>query len=223
MVLKEEEMSKKMIAVGIVICMVALLSGCAYQNQQQKGTAVGVGVGAAAGAIVGQAAGHSTQATLWGAAIGALVGGIAGNQIGAYMDRQEQALRTAMATSEAASIQREQNVLTATFRSDVCFAYNSSQLLAGGQQEIARVAGVLNQYPQTTIRVEGHTDSKGSEEYNQKLSEQRAQSVANALIQQGVAAQRIRTVGYGESQPISSDDAANRRVKIVIEPVTAQG
>ena len=216
-------MSKKFVSIGVAIFMMLALSACAYQNQQQKGTAVGAGVGAAAGAIVGQAAGHNTQSTLWGAAIGALVGGIAGNQIGAYMDRQEAALRNAMAYSQAASIQREQNILTATFKSDVFFAFDSAALLPGAYPELANVSKVLNQYPQTTIRVEGYTDAKGTEEYNQKLSERRAQAVATALIQQGVAQNRIKTIGYGETQIISSDDAANRRVKIVIEPIVAQG
>jgi outer membrane protein OmpA-like peptidoglycan-associated protein len=216
-------MSRKCISIGIVICMILALGACAYQNQQQRGTAMGAGIGAAAGAIVGQAAGRSTEATLWGAAIGALVGSIAGNQIGSYMDRQEAALRNAMAASQAATIQREQNVLTATFKSDVFFNFDSSELLPGAYSELKRVAGVLNQYPQTAIRVEGYTDATGSEAYNQKLSERRAQAVANVLIQQGVLSQRIRTFGYGESQLISSDDAMNRRVKIVIEPVVAQG
>jgi outer membrane protein OmpA-like peptidoglycan-associated protein len=184
---------------------------------------MGAGVGAAAGAVVGQAAGRSTEATLWGAAIGALVGGIAGNQIGSYMDRQEASLRNAMASSQAASIQREQNILTATFKSDVFFGFDSAELLPGAYPELNRVAGVLNQYPQTAIRVEGHTDATGTESYNQTLSERRAQAVANALIQQGVLPARIRTFGYGESQLISSDNAMNRRVKVIIEPVVAQG
>ena len=211
---------KKIVSVSVVCVMVAVtVSGCAYQNKQQRGTAVGAGVGAAAGAIVGQAAGKSTEATLWGAAIGALVGGIAGNQIGAYMDRQEVALRNALAASEAASIQREQDVLTATFKSDVFFKFDSADLLPGGIDEVSRVAGVLNSYPRTKIRVEGHTDSAGTEAYNQDLSERRARSVAAALVQQGVQPVRIKTIGFGESRPVSSDPAANRRVRIVIEPV----
>ena len=192
------------------------------QTNQQKGTGTGAAVGAGVGAILGQAIGGNTKSTLVGAGIGAVLGGIAGNQIGAYMDRQEAALRQAMADSEAASIKREQDVLTATFKSGVMFDYDSAVLKPGGQAEIARVATVLNNYPQTTLRVEGHTDTKGSEDYNQKLSEKRAESVKNALVQQGVDGRRISTIGYGESQPISSDDAVNRRVNIVITPIVAQ-
>ncbi len=210
---------KKILAVIVVVGFALSLTSCAYQNKQQKGTAVGAGVGAAAGAVIGQAIGHDTQSTLWGAAIGAAVGGLAGNQIGAYMDRQEQALRDALAASEAASIRRNQEVLTATFKSDVYFGFDSATLLPGGQQEMDRVARVLNQYYQTTIRIEGHTDASGPEEYNLKLSKRRAQAVADALVQRNVHPDRITTVGFGESQPISSDPATNRRVNIVIEPI----
>jgi outer membrane protein OmpA-like peptidoglycan-associated protein len=84
-----------------------------------------------------------------------------------------------------------------------------------------RVARILNKYPQTTIRIEGYTDQTGSEAYNQALSERRATAVKNALVQRGVDPARIQTVGYGESQPISSNAAMNRRVNIVIMPIRA--
>ena len=217
-------MRKSFIKSLLSVALICLVSGCAsLQTNQQKGTGTGAVVGAGVGAILGQAIGGNTNSTLVGAGIGAILGGIAGNQVGAYMDRQEQALRQAMADSEAATIKREQDVLTATFKSGVMFDFDSAVLKPGGQAEIARVATVLNNYPQTRIRVEGHTDTKGSEEYNQKLSERRANSVKNALIQDGVNSQRITTIGYGESQPISSDDAVNRRVNIVIIPVVAKG
>jgi outer membrane protein OmpA-like peptidoglycan-associated protein len=214
---------KKIIVSLICLTVVILLSGCAMNTRQQKGTGTGAAVGAGVGAILGQAIGGDTESTLIGAGIGAVLGGIAGNQIGAYMDRQEQDLRQAMASSEAASIRREQDVLTATFKSNVMFDYNASTLKPGGQAEIARVAIILNKYPQTMLRVEGHTDSTGSNDYNQKLSEKRADAVKTALIHQGVNCQRITSIGFGESQPISSDDAANRRVNIVITPIEAQG
>ena len=95
-------------------------------------------------------------------------------------------MNAAMAASEAASIQRTQNVLTATFRSEYLFDFDSSTLKPGAYSEIGRVANVLNRYPQTTIRVEGHTDSKGSEAYNQTLSEKRSLAVKSALTQRGV-------------------------------------
>jgi len=189
------------------------------QTQQERGTATGAAVGAGVGAILGQAIGHNTASTLWGSAIGAVVGGVAGNQIGAYMDRQQQQLQAVAAQSEAMSVARNQNVLTATFKSEVLFDFDSAVLKPGAYPELDRVANVLNQFPDTAIRVEGHTDASGPESYNQQLSEKRAMAVKNALIQKGVHPARIVAVGYGESMPISSDPAQNRRVNIVIIPI----
>lgn len=214
---------KKIIAAVLCLAMIGIFPGCAGQTSQQRGTGTGAMVGAGVGAILGQAIGKDTKGTLIGAGIGALLGGIAGNQIGAYMDRQEAELRQAIAASEASAISREQDVLIATFRSEVMFDFDSATLKPGGQAEIARIAAVLNKYPQTMLQVEGHTDSVGAEDYNQRLSEKRANAVKTALIQQGVYEQRITAIGYGESQPISSDNAANRRVNIVITPIRAQG
>lgn len=210
---------KKIISSGIILAFVMTLHACAGATHQEGKTKTGVLVGAGVGAAAGQAIGRDTKGTLIGAAIGAAVGGIAGNRIGAYMDQQEQALRNAVAATDAASIQRSQDVLTATFKSDYLFDFDSSTLKPGAYAEIDRVAGVLVQYPETMIRVEGHTDNKGSEQYNQRLSERRAEAVKGALLQRGVAPERIQTIGYGESQPISSVDALNRRVAVVIIPV----
>jgi outer membrane protein OmpA-like peptidoglycan-associated protein len=210
---------KRMMQSAITLTLIATLAGCAGQTKQEQGTGIGTAAGAGVGAILGQVIGHNTQSTLIGAGIGALIGGVAGNQMGAYMDRQEQELRNAMAQSEAASVRREQDVLTTTFKSDLFFDFNSAQLKPGAYSEIDRVANVLNNYPQTTIRVEGHTDTKGNGQYNQHLSEQRAFAVKNVLAQRGVDPRRIEAVGYGKTQPISSNDAMNRRVNIVITPV----
>lgn len=207
--------------ISIILCLALAMCfySCAGPTHQQRGAKTGVLIGAAGGAILGQVIGRNTEATLLGAGIGAAVGGLSGHQIGAYMDRQEQELRAALAASEASSIQRTQNVLTATFQSEVMFDFDSATLKPGAYAEIGRVANVLNRYPQTTIRVEGHTDSKGSEQYNQDLSQRRAQAVKDALTQRGVDSRRIQTIGFGESQPISSSDAMNRRVNIVIIPI----
>ena len=209
---------KKTIAIIASLLLAISLFSCAGPTQQERGAKTGALIGAADGAILGQVIGGHTESTLLGAAIGTAVGGIDGHQIGAYMDRQEQELKAAIAASEAASIQRTHDVLSATFRSEYLFDFDSSALKPGAYTEIARVADVLNRYPQTTIRVEGHTDSKGSEAYNQTLSEKRSLAIKSALTQRGVDPTRIQTVGFGESQPISSDDAMNRRVVIVIIP-----
>ena len=214
-------MKRKLSQIVVCSALVATLASCASLDTNQKqGTAVGAGVGAGLGAVVGQVIGRDAKGTLIGAGIGAALGGLAGNQIGSYMDKQEQALRNAMASSEAASIQRNQDVLTATFKGETFFDHDSAVLLPGGYTEIARVARVLNQYNQTMIEVGGHTDSTGSEQYNQQLSMRRAEAVKNALVQQGVNPARIRAVGYGESRPISSNLAMNRRVEITIIPMT---
>jgi len=224
-------MRKLVIGVSLLALTV---SGCATKTQ--TGGLVGTGVGAAVGAGLGQAIGRSTSSTLIGAAAGAVVGGLAGTAIGRYMDKQESDMRQALATSEAASIQREQqvlaqaegsraqgdlDVLTVTFKSDYLFAVNSSILQAGGYDELNRVATVLNKYPQTTIQIAGHTDSTGAEAYNMQLSQRRADAVKNALIGKGVDPGRMTTIGYGESKPIVSNATEagrqqNRRVEIRI-------
>ena len=210
---------KKTVSTFVILVFSMMLFSCAGATRQQKGTAGGAAIGAVIGAGLGQAIGGDTEGTLLGAGIGAALGGIAGNQIAAYMDRQEQALRDAMVESNAVNIQRTQDVLTATFKGDIFFDLDSSTLKPGAYSEIDRVSNVLNNYPQTTIRVEGHTDSTGPEDYNQRLSEKRAEAVKSALIQRGVGTRRIQAVGYGESQPISSNNAMNRRVGIVITPI----
>jgi len=193
-------------------------------DKTQKGTLIGTGVGAAVGAGLGQAIGRDSKATLIGAAAGALAGGIAGHAIGGYMDRQEQEMRQSLANVEAASIRREQDILAVTFKADVLFDTGSATLKPGAYDEMNRVARVLNNYPQTIIRVEGHTDGVGSEHSNQILSERRAEAVKNALISQNVDPHRIETIVFGESKPIATNNTEtgrqlNRRVNIVIIPV----
>jgi outer membrane protein OmpA-like peptidoglycan-associated protein len=198
--------------------------GCAApQNNTQKGALYGTGIGAAVGAGLGQAIGGDTTATLIGAGIGAAVGGVAGGSIGRYMDNQEAALRQQFAASDAANIQRNADLLAVTFKGDVLFDVNSSTLKSGAYTEIDRIAKVLVQYPQTNIQIAGHTDSSGSETYNQTLSERRGMSVQNALTGQGVAASRMQVVGFGEGQPIADNATEagrqlNRRVVVTIAP-----
>ena len=204
-----------------------LVAGCAQpMTKTQKGAAVGTGVGAAVGAGLGQAIGGDTKGTLLGAGIGAVVGGLAGAGIGNYMEKQETALQQQFAASDAASIRRDAEVLAVTFKSDVLFDSGSAALKPGAYQEINRVSQVLTQYPETRITVAGHTDSDGSEAFNQDLSVRRAEAVRNALVSQGVSSARINTMGFGEAQPIADNATAagkqlNRRVVITIVPQNA--
>ncbi len=206
------------------------LMACATQgpaNKQQTGTAIGAGAGGAVGGVIGGSVarkGHGAEGAIIGGLAGAVLGGLLGNQIGAYMDRQEAALRQAMAAATAAdeaSIQRSQDVLIATFKSDMFFDFDSAVLKPGAAAELDRVAKVFNDYPQTMIEIQGHTDSSGSEAYNQALSERRATAVRDALVQRGVAPERLTTIGFGESRPISSSAAMNRRVTLVLTPIKA--
>ena len=185
----------------LVICLAVALTavGCAQpMTKTQKGAAIGTG-------------------------IGAVVGGLAGGGIGRYMDNQEATMRQQLAGVEGANIQRNADLLAVTFKSDVLFDTNSAALKAGSYDEISRVAQVLNQYPETTIMIAGHTDSTGSDTFNQQLSEQRAMAVKNALTGQGVNPARMSAVGYGESKPIADNNTesgrqTNRRVAITITP-----
>ena len=213
-----------------VLLSLLLMAGCAApetQTKTQKGAVYGTAGGAAAGAVIGQVIGRDTKATLIGAAIGAAVGGLGGAGVGKMMDNQERDMRQALATSEAAAVTREGNLLAVTFKGDVTFDTNSTVVRPGLQSEINRVAGVLSQYPQTLVRVEGHTDSVGTNEYNQDLSVRRAMAVKNLLVQRGIADSRIDSVGYGETMPVATNDTEagrqrNRRVEIKIAPQTQQ-
>ena len=207
----------------LLIIVSVLVAGCApAQNNQEKGTRTGLLGGAAVGALLGQAIGGNTTGTLVGAALGTMAGGVIGNQVGKNMDEQEAAMRRELAAVEAANIQRNADVLAVTFRSDYLFAVGSANLNAGAFDEISRVSRVLNQYPDTSIQVAGHTDSTGSEQTNQTLSENRADNVKNALGGQGVHPNRISTLGFGESAPIADNSTEagqqlNRRVVITIK------
>ena len=208
---------------GLLVLVFVLVACAAPQTKTQKGAVYGAAGGAAAGAIIGQVIGGHTESTLWGAAIGAAVGGLGGAGVGKMMDNQERDMRQALAASEAAAIRREGNLLAVTFKGDVTFDTNSTVVKPGLYTEIDRVAGVLNRYPETLIRVEGHTDSVGSEGYNMDLSFRRANSVRDLLVQRGVNISRIETVGFGETKPVATNATEagrqlNRRVEIKVAP-----
>lgn len=209
-------------------CLVVLVSiicvSCAPpQTKTGKGAAYGAAGGAVAGAIIGQAAGRDTQSTLAGAAIGAAAGGLAGAGVGKMMDDQERDMRDALAASEAAAVRREGDLLAISLKGDVTFDHDSATVRPGLYSEIDRIANVLINYPQTVIRVEGHTDSTGSESYNMNLSQRRADAVKNLIVQRGLSTARIETMAYGETMPVADNStetgrAMNRRVEIKVAP-----
>lgn len=211
--------------IAIMLCAAFVLGGCAEPlNRTQKGAGIGAASGALAGALIGQAAGRDTKATLIGAGIGAAVGAGTGGGIGYYMDQQEQAMRDALASVEGVNIERDGDLLYVTFRSDNQFEVGSFALRPSAQQDVVRMAYVLNKYNKTSILIAGHTDSTGSEESNQLLSERRAGAVQNILVANGVPAARIVSVGFGESAPVADNASAygrqlNRRVTFKITPL----
>jgi len=214
------------VALVATAALTTLLIGCAApQSKTGKGAAYGTAGGAAVGAILGQAIGRDTEGTLAGAAAGAAIGAAAGAGVGQMMDRQEEEYRQALAATEAAAVRREGNLLAITLQGDVTFDTNSASVKPGLHDEISRIARIMQQYPQTRVLVEGHTDSTGNVQYNQQLSERRAESVADLLRQNGVSPGRVRTIGYGPNQPMATNDTAlgrqqNRRVEIKIDPMT---
>lgn len=137
--------------------------------------------------------------------------------------RQERDLRQAFADSEAASVTREGNLLAISLKGDLTFDVNSTTVRQGLYSEIDNIADAMLKYSDTLARVEGYTDSTGSEHYNLDLSIKRAEMVKYLMIQRGVESSRIKTMGFGESRPIASNDTEagrmlNRRVEIKILP-----
>ncbi|HEX8420016.1 MAG TPA: OmpA family protein [Sphingomonas sp.] len=185
-------------------------------------TAIGSIGGALGGYLLGDLVGGRRDRTE--KIVGAGIGGLAGAGIGAYMDRQERDLRARTAGTDVQVIRRGDD-LVLNIPSGITFAYDSADVQPQFRRTLDQVAETLGQYNQTYIDVYGHTDSTGSEQYNQTLSERRATSVADYLAGHGVQSARIATRGYGETQPVASNDtdegrAANRRVEIKIVPIT---
>ena len=214
-----------------IIAMLFVISGCAATGNQpnaNKGALWGTGIGAAVGAGLGQAIGKNTESTMIGAGVGAALGAGAGYAWGGYLDKQESALRKEFDKQDAVQIKRDEEQLSLTFKADMLFGVGQSTINPGAMHDIQRVATVLNQYPQSIIVVRGHTDSTGSEQNNQTLSEKRAEAIKNLLVAEQVNPERILTIGYGEMEPIASNDTeagrqANRRVEISIaNPETAK-
>ncbi len=206
----------KKIRIGVILVLTGslLLSGCASMNKTTKGAAVGTAAGGAMGAVIGKAAGN----TALGAIIGATVGGATGAIIGREMDKQAAEIEQ---TVPDAKVERVGEGIVVEFSSAVLFGFDQSDLSAEARANLDKLVKVLNTYPDTNIEVQGHTDSKGSETYNQSLSEKRAGSVSEYLKANQIAAGRISTKGFGETLPkydngTDEGRAQNRRVEFLI-------
>jgi len=183
---------------------------------------IGAGIGVVGGYLLGDLVGGRNSRTE--RLLGAGIGGIAGAGIGSYMDSQERRLRERTAGT-GIDVVRQGNDLLLRMPSSVTFATNEIIIQPQFRATLDNVAQVLTDYPQTYVDVMGHTDSSGSDAYNQTLSERRAVSVADYLSSHGVTAARIATRGFGKTQPIASNEspegmAQNRRVEIKLVPVT---
>lgn len=181
-------------------------------------------IGAAAGAVAGLITGDSSMERKKRALVGAGLGALAGAGVGAYMDRQEAKLRQELDRT-GVSVTRIGDNITLNMPGNVTFATNSSALNASFYEVLNSVATVLDEFEQTVVEVAGHTDSTGTNEYNQTLSQQRAESVAAYLRTRGVLGDRIITVGMGEERPIATNDTdagrqQNRRVELTLVPLT---
>ena len=180
------------------------------------GAVVGAGTGALLGVLIG---GNDKRA----AAIGAAVGGLAGAGVGRYMDQQERKLREQTAGT-GIEVVREGDQIRLDLPSDVSFASGQSTIQPQFYQPLNDVAATLLEFPSTAVDIIGHADSQGAEDFNQRLSEQRAQSVQSYLLNQGVRPVRLAAIGYGETRPIADNSTAegrarNRRVEIILTPI----
>lgn len=199
----------------VVAAMVAALAvstvGC---SRLWQGAAVGAGAGAGVGALIGSQAGDTAK----GAIIGAAVGGTAGAIIGRQMEKQADELEGELENAEI--IEAGEGIIV-KFDSGLLFGFDSAELQPAARDNLSGLASNLQRYERTNVLIIGHTDATGSESYNEKLSRERAQSAAQFLVGNGVAAYRIDTEGKGETDPIATNETEegrtqNRRVEVVI-------
>lgn len=224
-------MIKRRIALIVTAALASLtLGGCqtldAYTQQSKTSSATkGAAIGAAAGAVVGLVSGDDAVERRQRALVLAGVGALAGGAVGYYMDRQEAELRAEL-QGTGVSVTRIGDNITLNMPGNVTFRTDSADLSPAFFDVLGSVAKVMDKYEKTVVEVAGHTDSTGSDSYNQGLSERRASSVAQYLTSQGVDRQRLITVGMGESMPVADNGTAdgrqaNRRVEITMVPVTS--
>ena len=215
--------------VALAAAVSVALGGCAAmedvaKSPDKENTRRGAGYGAAAGAVIGLITGGNDK--FEAAMIGAAAGALAGGAVGYYMDKQEAKLREQMAGTGVDVVRQGDNI-TLDVPGGVTFAFDSANLNPQFHPVLDKVAATLVEYNKTVIEVAGHTDSVGSDAYNQQLSQRRADSVSTYLSSRGVDRSRMVTIGAGETHPVATNDtedgrAQNRRVEITIVPVTQE-
>ena len=203
----------KVIFLLSTLAVFVLIYGCGASNTVKGGVIGGVG-----GGVVGGVIGNQFGNTALGAVIGAAVGGTAGALIGNNMDKQAEELEQEL---ENAKIERVGEGILISFDSGILFGYDSSTLQPEAKANISKLSDILKKYPDSNVLITGHTDSDGSDNYNQTLSEKRAKSVSDYAMYQGINSSRLSIVGLGENEPVASNDTAdgkqlNRRVEIAI-------
>lgn len=203
----------------LVSATALFLAGCTANPYQPSNTVKGSAGGALGGAALGAAVAGSGKRNE-GALVGALLGAALGGGVGYYMDQQEAHLRQQL-QGTGVDVNRVGDEIQLVMPGSITFATNEDRIESAFHQTLNDVSNVLRQYDQTLIEVEGHTDSTGSLQYNQQLSERRARSVAQYLINSGVSTMRVSTRGFGPSMPVAGNDTShgrslNRRVEIKI-------
>jgi outer membrane protein OmpA-like peptidoglycan-associated protein len=203
-----------LVIVPICACIIMMAAGCSSLNRTKKGAIIGTASGTAMGAVIGKTTGN----TALGAIIGAAVGGTAGAIIGSKMDKQAEEIQKKL---PEAQVVRVGEGIVVEFNSNVLFGFDKSLLSTDAKNNLDRLSGILKDFPDTNIEVQGHTDSQGSESYNKNLSEQRANEVAQYLVQKGISNTRMTINGFGELLPKYINTTAdgrllNRRVEFLI-------
>ncbi|WP_421621883.1 OmpA family protein [Alkalilimnicola ehrlichii] len=214
---------------ALAIALALALAGCTtldpYTGEERTARAtLGAGIGAATGAAAGALTGSDSRDRRRRALIGAGIGALSGAAVGGYMDRQAEELRQRL-RGTGVSVTRDGENVILNMPGHVTFAFDSADLRSDFFEVLDSVAIVANEFDQTMIEVAGHTDSTGPAEYNQRLSERRAQTVARYLVGRDVAEMRMIAVGFGEERPIASNQTEegrqqNRRVEITFLPIT---
>ncbi len=215
-----------LIAVGVAVFATGCETLDPYSGESgMSNSTKGALIGAAAGAVVGLASGDDAVDRRQRALIGAGVGALAGGSVGYYMDKQEAELRAEL-EGTGVSVTRIGDNITLNMPGNVTFATDSSDLNPAFFDVLSSVSKVLREFDQTVVEVAGHTDSTGSEAYNQTLSERRSSTVSQYLQSRKISSQRLITIGLGESMPLADNSQeigrqANRRVEITMVPLTS--